>query len=134
MSTTTVTTTNDVMRTKPDFKTVVAADTLKLEDNGKTILLGSTSGAFTVTLPAVKNGLRFKFVVSTVSSAIRTISATTAVIQGTVVANGASVAGVNETNIALSASSKVGDTIELISDGTNFYLEGTAQGATVTLS
>jgi hypothetical protein len=125
---------NDVLRTKPDFKTVIAAETLKLEDNGKTILLGSTSGAFTVTLPDAIDGLRFKFVVSTVSSAIRTISATSAVIQGTVIANGASVAGVDETNIALSASSKVGDTIELISDGTNFYLEGTAQGATVTLS
>jgi len=125
---------NDVLRTKPDFKTVIAAETLKLEDNGKTILLGSTSGAFTVTLPDAIDGLRFKFVVSTVSSAIRTISATSSVIQGTVIANGASVAGVDETNIALSASSKVGDTIELISDGTNFYLEGTAQGATVTLS
>lgn len=125
---------NDVLRTKPDFKTVIAAETLKLEDNGKTILLGSTSGAFTVTLPDAIDGLRFKFVVSTVSSAIRTISATSAVIQGTVIANGASVAGVDETNIALSASSKVGDTIELISDGTNFYLEGTAQGATITLS
>lgn len=131
---TTVTYSNDVVRQQPDFKTVSADTTLTLADNGKTILLAGTSGAYSVTLPAVKDGLSFKFIVSTVSSGVRTISATTAVIQGTVVANGAAVAGVNETNIALSASSKVGDIVEVISDGTNFYLNGIAQGATVTLT
>ena len=131
---TTVTYSNDVVRQKPDFKSVSADTTLTLADNGNTILLGGTSGNYAVTLPAVKDGLSFKFIVSSVSSGVRTISATTAVIQGTVVASGSSVAGVNETNIALSASSKVGDIIEVISDGTNFYLNGIAQGATVTLT
>lgn len=131
---TTVTYSNDVVRQKPDFKTVSADTTLTLADNGKTILLAGTSGTYSVTLPAVKDGLSFKFIVSTVSSGARTISATTAVIQGTVVASGSAVAGVNETNIALSATSKVGDIIEVISDGTNFYLNGIAQGATVTLT
>jgi len=130
---TTITYSNDVVRQKPDFKTVSDDTTLSLEDNGKVILLGGTSGAYAVTLPEVKDGLRFKIVVSTVSSGIRTITGGTAAkIEGVVVANGDAVAAVNEDNIVFSASSKVGDFIEIISDGSNYYVSGAAAGATIT--
>jgi len=130
---TTTTYSNDVVRQKPDFKTVSADTTLTLEDNGKTILLAGTSGAYTVTLPEVKDGLNFKIVASTVSTGIRTITGGTAdKIEGIVVANGASVAAVNEDNIVFSASTKVGDYVEFISDGSNYYVSGAAAGATIT--
>lgn len=130
---TTTTYSNDVVHQKPDFKTVTGDTTLTLEDNGKTILLGGTSGAYTVTLPELKDGLNFKIVVSTVSTGIRTITGGTAAkIEGVVVANGDAVAAVNEDNIVFSASSKVGDYAEFISDGTNYYVSGAAAGATIT--
>jgi hypothetical protein len=130
---TTITYSNDVLRQKPDFMTVSADTTLKLADNGKTILVGGTSGAYTITLPELKDGLRFRFVVSAVSSGIRTITGGTAAkIEGVIVANGASVAAVNEDNIVLSASSKVGDYVDFICDGSNYYVSGAAAGATIT--
>lgn len=129
---TTVTYTND-FGLKPEYKTVDDSVTLTLEDNNKTILLGGTSGAYTVTLPNVKAGLNFKIVVLSVSTGIRTITGGTAAkIEGVIVANGASVPAVNEDNIVFSASSKVGDYIEITSDGSNYYVSGAAAGATIT--
>ena len=55
-------------------------------------------------------------------------------LQGIIVANGAAVAGVDEDNIVFSASSKVGDYASVISDGPNYYVEGAAHGATITLT
>jgi len=131
----TITYSNGALREKPNFLSVSADTTLSLEDNGKTILIGGTSGAYAVTLPTVKDGLRFKFVISAVSSGIRTVTMGTAdKLQGIIVANGAAVPGVDEDNIVFSASSKVGDYASVISDGTNYYVEGAAQGATITLT
>ena len=129
---TTKTYSNDVGR-KAEFKTITGDTTLTLEENGVVVLLGGTSGAYTLTLPEVKDGLDVKVVVSSVSSGIRTVTGGTAAkIEGIIVANGASLPAVNEDNIVFSAASKVGDYVHFISDGSNYYVSGASAGATIT--
>ena len=109
------------------------ATTLTAADSGKTFYLNAAT-EFAVTLPAVAScpGFVAKFVVKAApSGASYTIASPAADIHGVVLTaqdaggSGASTAGTPITTISLVDSvAVVGDYIELVSDGTNYYVSG----------
>lgn len=132
MSTTYVQVTNDVERQLAVTEVLTGATTLTAEDSGKVFLLKASAGA-QITLPAVATsaGLRFKFIVGQAFATTDwTVKAASNVIEGSVLVNGAHVAGVNENTISFVASAEaVGDFAELVSDGANWYVNGSGVSA-----
>ena len=121
-----------------NMEVVTEAKTLTVEDSGKVFALTAAAGA-DITLPAVAKGLCYKFYVgSSFATTDWTITAASKVIQGSVVCNAAYVTGVNEDIITLvKAKAAAGDYIELVSDGTNWYVSGNVvvvAGITLTAS
>lgn len=112
-----------------------AASTLSQYDNGKTILLNSTT-AFATTLPSPFMGGRFKFIVTGIPGAsAHTIVAGSAIIKGSVssadLANASAAASTTGgTTISLTTTAYVGDWVEVVSNGVNWLLSGSvkAQG------
>lgn len=112
-----------------------AASTLSQYDNGKTILLNSTT-AFATTLPSPFMGGRFKFIVTGIPGAsAHTIGAGSAIIKGSVssadLANASAAASTTGgTTISLTTTAYVGDWVEVVSNGVNWLLSGSvkAQG------
>lgn len=112
-----------------------AASTLSKYDNGKTILLNSTT-AFATTLPSPFMGGQFKFIVTGIpGAAAHTIVAGSAIIKGSVssadLANASAAASTTGgTTISLTTTAYVGDWIEVVSNGVNWLLSGSvkAQG------
>lgn len=132
MSTTYLAVTNDVERQLANVEAVTGAVTLTAEDSGKVLILKASAGA-QITLPAVATsaGLRFKFIVGQLFATTNwTVLAASNVIEGSVLVAGAHVAGVNENTISFVASAEsVGDFAELVSDGTNWYVNGSGVSA-----
>jgi hypothetical protein len=127
MSTTYLAVTNDTERQLANVETVAVATTLTAEDSGKVFILKASAGA-QITLPAVATsaGLRFKFIVGQLFATTDwTVKSATNVIEGSVLVNGAHVAGVDENTISFVASAEsIGDFAELVCDGTNWYVNG----------
>jgi hypothetical protein len=127
MSTTYLAVTNDVERQLVQVEAVTGATTLTAEDSGKVFILKAAAGA-QITLPAVATsaGFRFKFVVGQLFATTNwTVLAASNVIDGSVLVNGAHVAGVDENTISFVASAEsVGDFAELVCDGTHWYVNG----------
>jgi len=104
-----------------------ATTTLTAENGGAIVKMGG-SNASTVTLPTVAAGLKFRFVATTAHAHVITGGAT--VIQGGYHhnTNGATVARVavtDKTTLTLHSSNPlIGDTLEMWSDGTNWYVSG----------
>ena len=100
-----------------------SSHTLDMGDSGKVYMLYSTV-VRTITLPAVAAGLKFKFIVtdSTAASTIVT-SEGTALIKGGAECGDAylTLAG---TTLTATTDAVVGDHIELICDGTNWFVSG----------
>ena len=96
---------------------------LGAHDSGKTYLLENTV-ARTITLPAVKAGAKFKFIVtdSTAASTIAT-SEGTSLIKGGILLSTAweTLAG---TTLTAATDAVVGDWVELVCDGTYWYISG----------
>ena len=96
---------------------------LDMGDSGKIYMVSSTV-ARTITLPAVAAGLKFKFVMTdtTTDSSITTKEGT-ALLKGGAECGDAylTLAG---TTIVLEAAGAVGDHLELICDGTYWYVSG----------
>lgn len=132
MSTTYLAVTNDVERQLANVEAVTGAVTLTAEDSGKVLILKASAGA-QITLPAVATsaGLRFKFIVGQLFATTDwTVKALSNVIEGSVLVNGAHVAGVDENTISFVASAEsVGDFAELVCDGTNWYVNGSGVSA-----
>lgn len=132
MSKTYLAVTNDVERQLANVEAVTGAVTLTAEDSGKVLILKASAGA-QITLPAVATsaGLRFKFIVGQLFATTNwTVLAASNVIEGSVLVNGAHVAGVNENTISFVASAEsVGDFAELVCDGTNWYVNGSGVSA-----
>jgi hypothetical protein len=109
--------------------TLVATKAVSADESGTTFFLNHAT-EFTSTLPAPANGLRYKFICAVIPSGANFIVATNAaaaVIQGlvTTAADGGVGVGVDEKQINFVADqAAVGDWIELISDGTNWYASG----------
>ena len=111
-----------------------SSHSLGMKDSGKTYLLESTV-ARTITLPAVKAGLKFKFIATdtTADSSIATS-------EGTALLKGGSEAGnsyltLAGTTIIVEAAASVGDWLEMVCDGTYWYVSGhSAAGAGFSVS
>lgn len=127
MSTTYLNVSNDVERQLANVEAVTGATTLTAEDSGKVLILKASAGA-EITLPddIATAGLRFKFIVGQLFATTNwTVKAASNVIEGSVLVNGAHVAGINENTISFVASAEsIGDFAELVCDGTNWYVNG----------
>ena len=100
-----------------------SSHTLGMHDSGKTYMLENTV-ARTITLPAVKSGAKFKFVVSdsTAASTIATSEGTSLIKGGILLATAwETLAG---TTLTASTSAVIGDWVELVCDGTYWYISG----------
>ena len=106
-----------------------AASTHNLEpgDSGKTYLVHCTV-ARTVNLPAPTSGVSYKFVV-TDSSAESTINAESTQLYGVFTDDNDSTNMAGSTTITIGTSAALGDWLELVSDGTNWYVKGQCQHA-----
>ena len=97
--------------------------TLTAEDSGKIFTLDAVGEV--ITLPAVANGLKYKFICSVVTATTDwTIVAATNVIFGSAQVAGAVIAADAENTITLVVAKFLpGDWVSLVSDGTNWYVE-----------
>ena len=128
---------NDVVRIFRDTETIAADKTLTAADSGKTFWLDNATGE-TITLPALKDGLNFKFVIADNFATDNWIidSAEGDNIEGMVEVAGAVVvaSGEDQVNFIATAEAK-GDFVQLECNGTNWFLSGQAAlsgGITVT--
>ena len=118
---------------------VAAADTITAAETGKTFFL-NLAGGFTLTLPAPAAGLTYKFIVSTqpTTAYIITTNGGANIIEGMADVNSTLVLAANEDKINFVASTAiVGDWVEVISDGTSWFVtgqSGAAGGITFTVT
>lgn len=118
------------------FNEVLTADTtLTVEDSGKVFLLDAIGED--IILPAVQDGLNYKFICQvTAVTTDWTITAATAVVQGSATVAGVVIPASDESLITLVVAKFLpGDWITLESDGVNWYVGGqvvTALGITFT--
>jgi len=128
---TTVTYSNDVTRIFQDVETLAAAQTLTAADSGKTYILSAAEGK-TITLPALKSGVHFKFIIGAAFATSNWVvaSAEGSNVQGVLIVNGASVDAADEDQINFVATAEtVGDHIEINCDGTDWYVSGVGSQA-----
>ena len=100
-----------------------SSHSLGMKDSGKTYILENTV-ARTITLPAVKAGLKFKFIVSdsTAASTIATNEGTSLIKGGILLATAwETLAG---TTLTAATDNVIGDWVELVCDGTSWYISG----------
>lgn len=120
---------NDAVRIFRDTETITADKTLVAADSGKTFWLDNSTGE-TITLPALRDGLNFKFVIADNFATDNWIidSAEGDNIEGMIEVAGAVVvaSGEDQINFVASAESK-GDFVQLECNGTNWFVSG--QGA-----
>ena len=110
---------------------VTATNVIAASESGKTFFLSAAAG-FESTLPTAAAGLRFRFIVKTApTSNGYTITGSPAdKIQGTVACSGAEdtvngVTAADADNVILVANvDLVGDLVDFVSDGTNWYVTG----------
>ena len=127
MSTTLVSISNDEIRQLSQTQVISAATTLSAADSGKHFSLNAAAGA-QITLPAVATsaGLNFRFTVQALfATTAWTIKAASNVIQGGAIVNSALVSSANRNTITFAhAADTVGDYVDLVCDGTNWYVNG----------
>lgn len=134
MSTTLVSISNDPQRQLNVVETITGAITLNAEDSSKVFILNAAAGA-QITLPAVADaaGQNYRFIVGALfATTAWTIRAASAVIQGGAIVNSVLVSSANRNLITFAhAADTVGDYVDLVCDGTNWYVNGigTAAGA-----
>lgn len=115
-----------------NIEVLTAAKTLSADDSGKTFILKAAAGkAITMPDAVLVAGFKAKFIVGLAfATTAWTVTAGSKKIQGTVIVNGASVLGANEDIITFAhAAENVGDWVEVVSDGTNFYVSGVGSAA-----
>ena len=108
-----------------------AAFTVPANDNGMTYILDGAAGG-AITLPAPSAGLRYKIITGTLFATTDwVVTATGAIMYGSVMEAGAqqTVSGATTINLELGADA-IGDYLEVISDGTNWYVTGMFANAT----
>jgi len=110
--------------------TIDTAITLNVDDSDKTFVLAAAAGA-AITLPSPTSGVKYKFIVGAdFATTDWTVVANVDVIEGGAIVNSAFVAAANENTISFVASAEtIGDYVELISDGTSWFVNGVGAGA-----
>lgn len=116
---------NGELLARADVSTIAAATSLTPADSGKTFILSAAAGA-EIGLPALLAGVQLKFIVGSAFATTNwTLVSSTNVIQGNVVVAGAHVAGSDENTVSFVATAEsIGDYVELVCDGTNWYVSG----------
>ena len=118
---------NSIKRARLNQQALTADITLTGADSGKTFYLDAIGEA--ITLPAPAAGYNFKFVcTAAVATSSWTITAPSKVISGSAQVAGVVVAAALEDVITFVHTSKagVGDWVSVESDGTAYYVEGSA--------
>jgi hypothetical protein len=117
---------NPCERSKENYKSLSADYTVTAADSGVTFLLDAVGEA--ITLPAVAEGLNFKFLcTAAVATSAWTITAPAKVISGSAQVAGAVVAAALEDVITLvHTKALIGDWVKVESDGSAWYVEGSA--------
>lgn len=115
---------NDVKRIFSEVEVISAAQTLTAADSGKVFILDAAAGA-TVTLPAIAEGLTFRFVVGAAFATTNWVidSAEGDNINGIIIDMGGTPAGVpasgeDQINFVASAES-IGDYVDFVCDSAN---------------
>ena len=107
-------------------ETIALATTLTNADSGKVFTLSAAAGKV-INLPSVAvDGFNAKFIVGSAFATTNfTIVSPTQVIQGGAHVNSVFVPASNENTISFVASAEtIGDYIDIVSDGTNYYVNG----------
>tara|TARA_R100000426_G_scaffold28812_1_gene24074 strand:+ start:397 stop:807 length:411 start_codon:yes stop_codon:yes gene_type:complete len=124
---TTITHSNDVERQVEKYQDITIGETYTMADSGKTIKVSGTGG--TVTLPAPTEGFNIKFVTTGGLTTANTVIAggTADVMEGSIIVAGAvvDVDAADQLNFVHTADN-LGDFVEIISDGSNYYVSGNA--------
>ena len=133
MSTTT-TFSNDVQRKFETTEVITESKAITAADSGKTFLISGTG--YTITLPETTAGVTFKFKVVAAFSTdtvIQTVSTQRDTISGSLIVAGAVVDADDRVTFEDGAE-RIGDFIELSSDGTVYTLFGNgAQSSSITV-
>lgn len=117
--------------TTSQVHSITGSSTLDSSHSGDLVILNSTS-ATTITLPAPQSGLKFHIAVGNTASHL--ISAPSACIVGGVVNAVANTAaslatGAAKTSVRFTAGNSIGDSIQLIGDGSKYFLTGLVANA-----
>tara|TARA_R100000231_G_scaffold89793_1_gene67847 strand:+ start:215 stop:625 length:411 start_codon:yes stop_codon:yes gene_type:complete len=124
---TTITHSNDVERQVEKYQDITIGETYTMADSGKTIKVSGTGG--TVTLPAPTEGFNIRFVTTGGLTSANTVIAggTADVMEGSIIVAGAvvDVDAADQLNFVHTADN-LGDFVEIISDGSNYYVSGNA--------
>ena len=114
------------------LEVVTATNIITAAESGTVFVLSSAT-EFESTLPSAASGLHFRFIVgSAPSGASYTVvtPSSESNIEGVLVVNGASVAGVNEDIITfVDGLASVGDWVEVVSDGISWFIWGVGSAA-----
>lgn len=106
------------------MKSITAAYTVTYEDSGKALMLDGGTGV-AIALPAPKVGQRYKFIVGAAFTTDYVITATAAIMEGCILEAGAVQDVAGATTLTLEdGTENIGDYIDMISDGTNWYVSG----------
>jgi len=120
----------DVKQNVPE--TLVAARTITMSDSGKVFMMSKDPGA-QITLPAVATsaGLKLTFIVGLAfTTTAWTLKAASNCIHGGAIVNSVFVAASEENLVTFAhAAETVGDYLNLICDGTGYYVDGVATAA-----
>ena len=109
-------------------ETVAAANVITASETGKTFFL-ALAGGFASTLPAPAAGLKFRFIVSvspTTAYTIVTNGSANIIKGGTIEIAGTASPYINNGDLItfVANTAVVGDWVELVSDGTSWFLSG----------
>jgi len=118
------------LATAENIVNITAATALTKYQSGQTFILKAAAGA-AITLPAVADKWDFRFITGLAfATTAWTITAATQVIQGGAIVNSTFVPAANENVITFVATAEtLGDYIDVVSDGTNIYVNGVATAA-----
>ena len=112
------------------IESITEAKTIDYEDSGVTFILNGANGV-AITLPLPKAGQRYKFVVGALFTTDYVFTATSGIIQGSIMEAGALQAVASATTLTLEDGAEtLGDYFDLESDGTYWYVRGSFTGAT----
>ena len=104
-----------------DTVTVAAAATLTQEQSGSTVFVNPAS-AYSITLPADKAGLKFKFVYAvSAANLVKIDSAASNGIKGVSMDVSSAVNAIDNPAVHFVASGVLGSTVELVCDGTTWF-------------
>ena len=118
-----------VANQKASVSSLSESATLGNAESGSSIVLNSTTGS-TLTLPSAILGLNYNVIIAATADA-HSINAGSALLLGNVSSATATdgvvmSTGAAKTTLSTTVGSAIGDSFKLISDGTNWYVSGSA--------